>query len=271
MLGDGASASGFGVSHAYAVAGTYTATLGVRDKDGGLGQDTGRVVVTKRPTRLAYTGPLSLTFGFPAALSARLTDAADPATARLGGRLVRFAMGGATLTALTGPDGVATTTLPAGLAGTLALTVSFAEDADYLASSATATLRVVNSSGCVTAGMLRTADGGHGAFDVHSDGTHVWGDLQFQAGRSSFQAREITALGISSDRRKAWFAGVGTDGRPFLAYAEDNGETGRHDVFKLKVGGVSWTGDGRLTDGNVQFHDRCDKHARCVRLRSGKH
>jgi hypothetical protein len=47
---------------------------------------------------------------------------------------------------------------------------------------------------------------------------------------------------------------VGTDGRRFVAYVEDNGEPGRNDVFKLWVGGGSWTADGRLTGGNVQIH-----------------
>jgi hypothetical protein len=171
------------------------------------------------------------------------------------GRRVSFAIGGTTLTAVTDADGVATTTLPAGVvAGTGVLTLTFAEDADYLASSGTATVATASSSGLVTAGTMRSADGGRGGFNVHGDGVKVWGELQFQNGGLDFHAHEIAALGISTDRRQAWFAGVGKDGRPFRAYVEDNGEPGRDDVFRLWVNDVLQNGDGRLSGGNVQIH-----------------
>jgi hypothetical protein len=51
--------------------------------------------------------------------------------------------------------------------------------------------------------------------------------------------------------RKAWYAGFGTDGRPFLVYVEDNGPAGRGDVFKLWIGGVEQTSDGKLAKGDV--------------------
>jgi hypothetical protein len=42
-------------------------------------------------------------------------------------------------------------------------------------------------------------------------------------------------------------AGVGRDGRPFLAYAED----GAPDRFRLWIDGAERTGDGSLARGNV--------------------
>jgi hypothetical protein len=58
-----------------------------------------------------------------------------------------------------------------------------------------------------------------------------------------------TALAVSG--RKAWYAGFGTDGRPFLVYAEDNGPIGRGDVFRMWIGGVEQTNDGKVAKGDV--------------------
>jgi hypothetical protein len=78
-----------------------------------------------------------------------------------------------------------------------------------------------------------------------SDGTKLAGTLGFDAFRS------IKATGLSVSGRKAWYAGFGTDGRPFLVYVEDNGPNGRGDVFKLWIGGVEQTSDGKVAKGDV--------------------
>jgi hypothetical protein len=80
---------------------------------------------------------------------------------------------------------------------------------------------------------------------VASDGTKLAGTLAFDA----FRSIKATALAVSG--RKAWYAGFGTAGRPFLVYAEDNGPNGRGDVFKLWIGGVEQTSDGKLAKGDV--------------------
>ena len=80
---------------------------------------------------------------------------------------------------------------------------------------------------------------------VASDGTKLAGTLAFD----TFLSIKATALAVSG--RKAWYAGFGTDGSPFLVYAEDNGPKGRGDVFKLWVGGVEQTSDGKLAKGDV--------------------
>jgi hypothetical protein len=80
---------------------------------------------------------------------------------------------------------------------------------------------------------------------VGSDGTRLAGTLTFD----TFQSKTATALAVSG--RTAWYAGFGTDGRPFLVYVEDNGPDGRGDVFRLWIGGVEQTTDGKLAKGDV--------------------
>jgi hypothetical protein len=80
---------------------------------------------------------------------------------------------------------------------------------------------------------------------VASDGTKFAGALSFD----SFRSTNATALNITG--RTAWYSGFGTDGRPFMVYAEDNGTNGRNDVFRLWIGGVEQTSDGKLSKGDV--------------------
>jgi hypothetical protein len=95
------------------------------------------------------------------------------------------------------------------------------------------------------AAALTTSNRHTVALLVGSDGSKLAGTLAFD----SFRSTKATALAVSG--RKAWYAGFGTDGRPFLVYAEDNGPNGRGDVFKLWIGGVEQTSDGKLAKGDV--------------------
>ena len=95
------------------------------------------------------------------------------------------------------------------------------------------------------AAALTTSNGHVAAVLVGSDGTKLAGTLAFDA----FRSTKATALAVSG--RTAWYAGFGTDGRPFLVYVEDNGPAGRGDVFKLWIGGVQQTSDGKLAKGDV--------------------
>ena len=63
----------------------------------------------------------------------------------------------------------------------------------------------------------------------------------------------MTALGVAPDAQSACFAGVGDDGRPFLAYVEDNGEPSTGDIRRLWIGGWLET-DGPVSGGNIQIH-----------------
>jgi hypothetical protein len=95
------------------------------------------------------------------------------------------------------------------------------------------------------AAALMTSNGHVAALLAGSDGSKLAGTLAFDA----FRSTKATALAVSG--RKAWYAGFGTDGRPFLVYVEDNGPNGRGDVFKLWIGGVEQTSNGKLAKGDV--------------------
>ena len=95
------------------------------------------------------------------------------------------------------------------------------------------------------AAALVTSNGHATALAAASDGKKLAGTLAFD----TFKSTKATALAVSG--RKAWYAGLGTDGRPFLAYVEDNGTNGRNDLFKLWINGVQQTTDGKLTKGDV--------------------
>ena len=75
------------------------------------------------------------------------------------------------------------------------------------------------------------------------------GALTYQKGSERFLALGLSGLAVEDDGHTAWFAGLGGDGRAFLAYAEDHGGSG--DRFRLWIGGVEKTGDGGLASGNV--------------------
>ena len=102
--------------------------------------------------------------------------------------------------------------------------------------------------GTVT-GLLRPSSGGDAEFLVGSNGTTVAGALSYGFGSERFVATTVNALGIDGNR--AWLAGVGRDGRTFVAYAEDNGP-GSSDRFRLWIAGVERTAaDGRLSSGDL--------------------
>jgi hypothetical protein len=256
-LGDGTTAPGLTTAHVYAAPGTYQASLRVTDKDGASNTDPGltSVTVQQRPGAVACADTTAV-FGFLEALDARFVDGL--AGALPGGRSVSFRLGASTDlgTVTTDAAGLARLRLPGGLMpGSHPLTVTFAGDSHYTAAQARCTLTVIQSNGRFTGGGLLSANQGHGGFNVtREEGGPVRGELQFRSGGTVFHAHQLTALGLSTDQRRAWFAGVGQDGRAFTAYVEDNGEPGTSDVFRLWIDGVPQTGEGTLLAGNIQAH-----------------
>jgi Ca2+-binding RTX toxin-like protein len=153
-FGDGSpGAPGLAAQHSYRAPGLYTATLAVTDKDGGAGNGTAVVRVGKRATALFSTGAERASAG-TVQLSARLADAADPTTARVGDKTLTFEVGGRSVSASTNDTGAAaaTVTLPA---GTYTVGIRFAEDDRYLGSTSTGTL-VVNGSPAVRCSIVGT-------------------------------------------------------------------------------------------------------------------
>jgi hypothetical protein len=246
MLG-GTTVPALTASHVYDAPGSYVATLTATDKDGATGSRDVPVDIGKRGSTLAYVGNAAAPFGF-GSVGARFTDAADAATARLDGHAVTFAAGGATFAATT-VGGVATAPVGAALLpGTYPVEARFDGDDLYSGASAGGSLTVTNSVGRAT-GDVVLGDGTHVSFAVAGDGNAVKGSLTAGA----LTASRLTALGISG--RAAWFAGTSDDGRPFVAYVEDNGEPGRGaDVFRLWIAGEAHPGSGVVGGGNLQLH-----------------
>ncbi len=256
-FGDATSGSGTSTSHAYANPGAYTAKLTVTDDDSGSNQKTVGITVKKRETSIVYTGDTTAVFGFGSLLSAKLSDSVVSG-APIGGRTVTFTVNGANYTGTTVVSGqtnnVTLNPFPPLMPGSYTVTVNFAGDSHYLASSTTGTLVVANNDCKITGGNTRSANNGRGGFNVQPDGAGVKGELQFQNNSIDFHAHTMTAVGCSPDKTKAWFAGVGTNGQTFVAYVEDNGEPGRNDIFKIWINGVAQNGNGALTGGNIQIH-----------------
>jgi hypothetical protein len=244
---DGAPVPGTRTTHVFNAPGSYRVTFTATDKDGGSTTRPLTVKVLRRNSTLVYAGAASAPFGF-GVFAATLGDALDPATARLDGHALSFTAGGASFAATTSGG---TGTVEVGgalLPGTYAVDAAFAGDTLYGASSAPGSLQVVNSAGKAT-GSGTLSDGTPVSFSVRGDGAAVTGS--FAAG--AFTATSVTALGISG--HAAWFAGTGTEGRPFVASVDDAAEPGAGaDVVRFWIDGVLQPGSGTIAAGNVQLH-----------------
>jgi hypothetical protein len=121
-------------------------------------------------------------------------------------------------------------------------------DAELVARTSSASqwtfARAILSRGAA-AGTFTTSNGISVALTAGCDGTTLAGSLN----AGNYRARQMTAFSVSG--KKAWLAGVGMDGRTFIAYMEDNAPGGRGDVFKLWIGGVAQTTDGAIKKGDL--------------------
>jgi hypothetical protein len=259
-LGDGTTASGLTTAHVYAAPGTYQALLTVKDKDynswdGGTGRASTTVTIQRRPGAVTCAD-MTAVYGTPVALGASFLDGLPGGLP--GGKSLSFRLGASTDLGVASTDamGQAHVQSPGELMpGRYVLTVSFAGDSRYSAAEARCTLSVTQSNGTITGGSLHFANNSRGGFNVMlAEGGALKGELQFQSDSTSFHAHTMTALGLSVDKRRGWFAGMGEDGRAFTVYVEDNGEPGSEDVFHLWLDGAPQTGGGALSGGNIQIH-----------------
>ena len=122
------------ITHSYANPGTYTATLTITDKDGGVGSDSAVFTVNKRPTAIVFTNPPPATASGPLTIQAQVMDTF--ANVALAGKPVQFSVNGAIFSAVTNAQGTAEITVPFP-AGTRVniITGTFAGDAFYLSGS----------------------------------------------------------------------------------------------------------------------------------------
>ncbi len=132
-FGDGDSAAGADVDHAFALPGSYSGKVSVEDKDGGVGSSAFTTAIAKRATTLVYTGPTQSVPRKTLQLSATLSDDhGDPVV----GRSVHFVLGSQTVDAMTDSSGLASISLDLKQKpGDYALSASFATDGMYLGSS----------------------------------------------------------------------------------------------------------------------------------------
>jgi hypothetical protein len=111
------------------------------------------------------------------------------------------------------------------------------------------TFGVPRSTSGLATGALRPRSGGTVTFAAAKVHGQLVGALTYQKGSERFLALGLSALAVEDGGHAAWFAGLGADGRAFVAHAEDHGGSG--DRFRLWIGGVLKTGDGGLASGNV--------------------
>jgi len=136
-FGDGSPSAtgGPSVTHAYALPGTYVATLMVCDKDESpltCPSDTRTVFVTSRDTTLGYTGPLSSSPSKTIALTAHVVDEYGEAVQS---RKVTFVLGAQTAVGTTDSTGTASASIKLSQKpGSYLLSASFAGDTKYNAS-----------------------------------------------------------------------------------------------------------------------------------------
>lgn len=143
-FGDGtpSASGGAGVTHTYALPGTYTATFTACDPEGACDSSTTQVVVTKRETTTSYTGPNKSTPSKDVTLSATVVDDHGQPVA---GRLVTFTLGSQSISASTSASGVASATLKLNQKkGTYTVTAAYAPAASdkYTGSSSSQTFTI---------------------------------------------------------------------------------------------------------------------------------
>lgn len=227
---------------------TYTVNVKVGDDDAGVGGGDVTITVNNVAPALNAGPAQTLPFGSVVNINATFTD---PGTQDTWATTINWGDGSPVQTGSSSPiTGNHQYVVP----GNQTVTVCVADD-DLGSVCKTVSITFISTTGKITAGVLRFGNNGRGGFNVQSaDGVSVKGELEYHNGAVNLHAHTMTAIAVSPDRTKGWFAGVLTDGRTFVAYVEDNGEPGRTDVFRMWVNGALQNGDGKLTGGNVQIH-----------------
>jgi VCBS repeat-containing protein len=212
-FGDGSAAiNAANTTHTYAAGGTYTATFASRDKDGGTASDTATVTVEKRRSAIEWTGSTSALFG-GAVLSAKFVDTVDTPTAVLAGHTLLFQLNGDSWTAVTNAQGVATVT-PNPLVSGGTVTVSFAGDSRYLASSKTQRLAITSDFGDAE-GFFLVGDLNAGiGQNVTFWGAHWWQVNRFSGGTAPAQEKGWVSQSLAPSCGITWTSRPGNSGHP---------------------------------------------------------
>ncbi|HEU0334935.1 MAG TPA: hypothetical protein VFR43_00180 [Gaiellaceae bacterium] len=204
---------------------------------GKAGQRGGKTLAgadARKSTRIAWTARNPARFGF-ARFAARL---ASPGEGRLRSRSVTFTLLRQVYLATTRRTGVASTTVSPPLRpGAHVVTATFRGDAGHRPASVKVLLRVVNSRAVVSAHAPTRAPASAGdQLSVRFDGRAVSGALRVRAGDRVVRSARLTALGVSPNRRTAWFSGRSVTGVSLLGKIE-LGSPGRKDELRLWLNG----------------------------------
>ncbi len=238
-------------AHALTQSDLYSIGVSVKDDDGGPGSAGTQVTVNNVAPVVNAGADQTLAFGSVVNVSASFTD---PGTIDTWTYSIDWGDGSPVATGSATVGSPITGSHQYVVAGNQTITVCVTDDdlgkgCDSLAVTFTST------TGKITGGLLRFGNNGRGGFNVQSnDGVTVKGELEYQNGSVNLHAHTMTAVAVSPDLKKGWFAGVLEDGSKFVVYVEDNGEPGRNDIFKMWVEGTLLNGNGNLTGGNVQIH-----------------
>jgi hypothetical protein len=192
----------------------------------------------RKPTRIVWTARNPARFGF-ARFAARLTS---PGAGRLRSRSVTFTLLRQVYLATSRRTGVASTTISPPLRpGAHVVTASFRGDAGHRPASVKVLVRVVNTRAVVSSRAPARApagvvDRGSDRVSIRFDGRAVSGSLHVRAGEQVVRSTRLTALGVSPNRRTAWFSGRSVTGVSLLGKIE-LGSPGRRDELRLWLNG----------------------------------
>jgi hypothetical protein len=132
-FGDGATAFGSDVAHAFATPGAYNVEVSVTDKDGGVGTTSLTSNVGHRETTLVYTGAVQ---GLPNKYTTLSASLSDEVGSPVVGRTVIFTLGTQTVNAVTNSAGVASISFKVSQKpGMYTVSADFAGDARYAPAS----------------------------------------------------------------------------------------------------------------------------------------
>ncbi|MBC2697376.1 MAG: PKD domain-containing protein [ANME-2 cluster archaeon] len=136
-------------THVYSIPGEYICTLTVLDDDGGVGSGNMHVTVTTRATKLEYIKDLSAQYSDYINLKAQLNDPGN--NNPLPDRSINFILDTQTVTATTGPDGIATTSFKLDQpAGSYDIKAEFAGDDSYSPDNDTKAMQISKEDAEIT-------------------------------------------------------------------------------------------------------------------------
>jgi hypothetical protein len=226
-------------------------------------EDTETFAIAKERLSFVYTGDTIVGAGATAHLAALATQEADGSPGDLARAAATFTLQ-PTLAAT--PFAVAAAVTASGAASTPAtglggdlwrITVAVPAANGYFEGSSPAgaeNLLATDSLSCgAVAGGLKTSNGAKAEIAVGCKGgatRELKAMFHFSTDADTFRAKSLVAFGVAADGSRAFAAGYGLDGRPYVVSVQDN-SSGKTDRFHVWIGGVRRTSDGSLSSGNV--------------------